>query len=278
MDTDRGVDEIMTQAKIKVAVAGARGRMGQEVVKMLLQDEQLQFVVAIDSKYNGEDIGRFVVGKELGVPMMTSMEEAFTTYQPDVLVDFTTPQSIWQHMQLALAHGVRPVVGTTGLTTEQMDELKKSYKEAALGAIIAPNFAIGAILCMKFASMAAKYMPHVEIIELHHDKKLDAPSGTALKTAELITQARSKMQQGHQEEEESIAGARGANYDGFRIHSVRLPGLVAHQEVLFGATGQTLSIRHDSISRESFMPGVNMAIKAVMNLDQLIYGLEHLLD
>jgi 4-hydroxy-tetrahydrodipicolinate reductase len=181
-------------------------------------------------------------------------------------------------MELALARGIRPVVGTTGLSPEQLKELANRFQEAQLGAIIAPNFAIGAILCMKFAAMAAKYMPHVEIIELHHDRKLDAPSGTALKTAELIAQARHSFKQGHPEEEELIPGARGAEYHGFRIHSVRLPGLIAHQEVLFGATGQTLSIRHDSISRESFMPGVNLAIKAVMNLDHLVYGLEHLLD
>lgn len=268
----------MTNNKIKVAVAGARGRMGQEVVKMLLQEEQFQFVVAVDTKFNGEDIGIYVGGKEIGVPITTSIEEAITTYKPDVLVDFTTPQTIYHHMDLALSHGVRPVVGTTGLTTEQMEELKRRSSEAGIGAIIAPNFAIGAILCMKFASMAAKYMPHVEIIELHHDKKLDAPSGTALKTAELIAEARTKVSQGHPDEEESIQGARGAEYEGFRIHSVRLPGMVAHQEVLFGATGQTLSIRHDSINRESFMPGVNMAIKAVMNLDHLVYGLEHLID
>lgn len=268
----------MTNNKITVAVAGARGRMGQEVVKMLLQDEQLQFVVAIDTKDEGEDIGKFVVGKEIGVPIYISLEEALTTFTPDVLVDFTTPQSIYRNMDIALTHGVRPVVGTTGLTTEQMEELKNRSKETGVGAIIAPNFAIGAILCMKFASMAAKYMPHVEIIELHHDKKLDAPSGTALKTAELIAEARTQFAQGHPDEEESIPGARGAEYKGFRIHSVRLPGMVAHQEVLFGATGQTLSIRHDSINRESFMPGVNMAIKAVMNIDYLIYGLEHLLD
>ncbi|MGD8189235.1 4-hydroxy-tetrahydrodipicolinate reductase [Brevibacillus ginsengisoli] len=268
----------MNHSKIKVAVAGARGRMGQEVVKMLLLEEQFQFVAAIDTKFNGEDIGKFVGGKELGVPIYTSIEEAFTTKKPDVLVDFTTPQSIYHHMDVALSHRVRPVVGTTGLTAEQMDELKKRSSESGVGAIIAPNFAIGAILCMKFASMAAKYMPHVEIIELHHDKKLDAPSGTALKTAELIAEARTMVSQGHPDEEESIKGARGAEYNGFRIHSVRLPGMVAHQEVLFGATGQTLSIRHDSINRESFMPGVNMAIKAVMNLDRLIYGLEHLID
>jgi len=264
--------------RIKVAVAGAKGRMGQEVVKMLVADDSLELVVAIDSKLDGIDVGEVVCGKSLGVFFVNSMEKALSQYKPDVLVDFTTPHSIYNHMQLALQYGVRPVVGTTGLSPAQIEEVTNRFAEAKLGAIIAPNFTIGAILCMKFAAMAAKYMPHVEIIELHHDRKLDAPSGTAVKTAEMIASARTQINQGHPDEEETLEGARGANYDGFRIHSVRLPGLVAHQEVLFGATGQTLSIRHDSITREAYMPGVNMAIKAVMNLDSLVYGLEHLID
>ncbi|GAA4708857.1 4-hydroxy-tetrahydrodipicolinate reductase [Brevibacillus fulvus] len=247
--------------QIRVTIAGANGRMGQEAVKMVQGDPGLLYVGPIDTRGTDEEV-----------------KARFAQLQPDVLVDFTTPQHVYRHLQLALQLGIRPVVGTTGLTAEQIAELTEQYKTAGLGGVIAPNFAIGAILCMKFAAMAAKYMPHVEIIELHHDRKLDAPSGTAIKTAEMIAASRNTLRQGHPDEEESIAGARGADYDGFRIHSVRLPGLVAHQEVLFGATGQTLSIRHDSISRESFMPGVNMAIKAVVNLEQLVYGLEHLLD
>ncbi|MCM3077865.1 MULTISPECIES: 4-hydroxy-tetrahydrodipicolinate reductase [Brevibacillus] len=247
--------------QIRVAVAGANGRMGQEVVNMLGQDEQLVYTGAMDTR--GDDAA-----------VRARMEEM----RPDVLVDFTTPHSVYRHLEICLQNGVRPVVGTTGLTPEQIQEMTKRFEEAELGCIVAPNFAIGAILCMKFAAMAAKYMPHVEIIELHHDRKLDAPSGTALKTAEMITAVREEYKQGHPEEKETIPGARGAEYQGFRIHSVRLPGMVAHQEVLFGATGQTLSIRHDSINRESFMPGVNMAIKAVMNMNGFIYGLEHLID
>lgn len=235
--------------------------MGQEVVKMLGLDPMLVYTGAWETR-----------GEEQAV--RAQLQEM----RPDVLVDFTTPHTVFRHMELCLEHGVRPVVGTTGLTPEQLQELTKRYEEAGLGGIIAPNFAIGAILCMKFAAMAAKYMPHVEIIELHHDRKLDAPSGTALKTAEMIAAVRAEINQGHPEEKETLPGARGAAYEGFRIHSVRLPGMVAHQEVLFGAVGQTLSIRHDSINRESFMPGVNMAIKAVMNLNGLLYGLEHLID
>lgn len=251
----------MIEKQIRVAVAGANGRMGQEVVKMLGEDPQLLYTGNLDTR-----------GDEQSVRVQ--LEEM----KPEVLVDFTTPHSVYRHLEICLQYGVRPVVGTTGLSPQQLQEMTDRYKEAGLGGIIAPNFAIGAILCMKFAAMAAKYMPHVEIIELHHDRKLDAPSGTALKTAEMIAEVRKELSQGHPEEKEIIQGARGAEYDGFRIHSVRLPGMVAHQEVLFGAVGQTLSIRHDSINRESFMPGVNMAIKAVVNMNQLLYGLEHLMD
>ncbi|KQL50140.1 4-hydroxy-tetrahydrodipicolinate reductase [Brevibacillus choshinensis] len=249
------------EKQIRVAVAGANGRMGQEVVKMLGEDTQSVYTGNLDTRGDDESI-------RLQLEVM----------KPDVLVDFTTPHSVYRHMEICLKYGVRPVVGTTGLTPEQLQEMTERYQDAGLGAIIAPNFAIGAILCMKFSAMAAKYMPHVEIIELHHDRKLDAPSGTALKTAEMIAAVREDLKQGHPEEKETIPGARGAEYEGFRIHSVRLPGMVAHQEVLFGAVGQTLSIRHDSINRESFMPGVNMAVKAVVNMNSLIYGLEHLID
>lgn len=249
------------EQQIRVAVAGANGRMGQEVVTMLGQDKQLVYVGALDTR--GED---------------EVIRARLDEMKPDVLVDFTTPHSVYRHLEICLQHGIRPVVGTTGLSQDEIQEMTRRFGEAGLGCIVAPNFAIGAILCMKFAAMAAKYMPHVEIIELHHDRKLDAPSGTALKTAEMIAAVREEIKQGHPEEKETIPGARGAEYEGFRIHSVRLPGMVAHQEVLFGATGQTLSIRHDSINRESFMPGVNMAIKAVMNMNGFLYGLEHLID
>lgn len=256
---------------IQVAVIGSRGRMGQEVVKMVLSDSDLKLVAEIDRP------GREYPANE-GTPFFSSLTEALEKAKPDVLIDFTTPQSVKENMEVALAYGVRPVVGTTGFTPEDIARLDKLCQEKQLGAIIAPNFAIGAILMMKFAREAAKYMPHVEIIELHHDQKLDAPSGTAIKTAELIQESRPELKQGHPGEEEVIDGARGGYYNGFRIHSVRLPGLVAHQEVLFGHTGQTLSIRHDSINRESFMPGVNLAVKKVMHLDRLIYGLEHIMD
>jgi 4-hydroxy-tetrahydrodipicolinate reductase len=267
----------ITMEKIRVAVAGPRGRMGSEAVKMISKDEMLQFVCGIDPKYNGEDVGAFLGLGNLSAPFVSDIRQALETYRPDVLVDFTTPHVVKQNMQIAIEEGVRPVVGTTGFTPEDIEELDALCREQGIGGIIAPNFAIGAVLMMKFAQEAAKYMPHVEIIEQHHDQKLDAPSGTAVKTAEMIQAARSEMKQGHPEEKETIEGARGGYYGGFRIHSVRLPGLVAHQEVIFGAVGQTLTIRHDSINRESFMPGVNLAIKKVMEHKGLIYGLENIM-
>ncbi|RKD25741.1 4-hydroxy-tetrahydrodipicolinate reductase [Ammoniphilus oxalaticus] len=256
---------------IKVAIAGSKGKMGVEAVKMVHADEAFTLVA---------EIGRpgSVYTEENGAPYFGDVAEALEKTKPDVLVDLTTPQSAKENMETALRLGVRPVVGTTGFSAADIESLDKLCREKGVGAIIAPNFAIGAILMMKFAREAAKYMPHVEIIEMHHDQKLDAPSGTAIKTAEMIQETRPELKQGHPEEEEVIDGARGGVVNGFRIHSVRLPGLVAHQEVLFGHTGQTLSIRHDSINRESFMPGIRLAINKVMEIEGLVYGLDQIME
>lgn len=263
---------------IKVAVAGATGRMGRETVKMVLADPELKLVAATSSSGNGEDIGTLVQNQPCGVALTKDLELALVETKPDVLVDFTTPHTVLSHTQLALKHKVRPVVGTTGFTPEQIDELDRQCKELGIGGLIAPNFSIGAILMMKFAAQAAKYFPNLEIIEYHGDQKLDAPSGTAIKTAELISQAREELRQGNPNEKETIEGARGGYYDGFRIHSVRLPGIFAQQEVIMGAFGQTLKIRHDSYDRAGYMPGVNTAIKKVMSTVGMVYGFEHYLD
>ena len=195
----------------------------------------------------------------------------------DVWIEFTIPKVAYEHTRFALEHGLAPVVGTTGFTTEEITDLIDLSREKNIGGLIAPNFAIGAVLLMQFAAQAAKYFPNVEIIELHHDKKKDAPSGTAVKTAELISQVRQPQEQGAPDEEESLPGARGANYQGMHIHSVRLPGLVAHQEVIFGSQGEGLTLRHDSYDRVSFMTGVNLGVKEVVKRHELVYGLEHLL-
>ncbi|MFC5467739.1 4-hydroxy-tetrahydrodipicolinate reductase [Cohnella suwonensis] len=263
---------------IKVAVAGATGRMGREVVRMVLEDPEFRLVAAVASTAEPVDAGTLVGKPDTGVIVSRVLADALAATRPDVLVDFTNPKSAMPNTEAALAYGVRPIMGTTGFTPEQIAALDKQCREQGIGGLIAPNFSIGAILMMKFSAMAAKYFPHVEIIEYHGDQKLDAPSGTSIKTAEWISQARQEMRQGNPNEEEVIEGARGGYYDGFRIHSVRLPGVFAQQEVVFGAFGQTLKIRHDSYDRAGYMPGVNTAIKKVMNATGMVYGFEHFLD
>ncbi|HEL2662285.1 TPA: 4-hydroxy-tetrahydrodipicolinate reductase [Streptococcus suis] len=253
---------------IKVIIAGFKGKMGSTAVEMVKGDVALSLAALVDPFATETEVD--------GVPVFKTKEEV-ASLEADVWVDFTTPKFAYENTRFALENGFAPVVGTTGFTPEEIEELTALSAEKGFGGLIAPNFAIGAILLMQFAAQAAKYFPNLEIIELHHDKKKDAPSGTAVKTAELISQVRQSQTQGAADEEELIAGARGAEFDGFRIHSVRLPGLVAHQEVIFGAQGEGLTIRHDSYDRISFMGGVNLGIKEVVKRSQLVYGLEHLL-
>ncbi|PZE21922.1 4-hydroxy-tetrahydrodipicolinate reductase [Paenibacillus xerothermodurans] len=266
-------------SRIRVAVAGASGRMGREVVKMVLNDDELELVAAVNYSSGLEvDAGRFVGLEPCGVTMSTDLELALVEGKPDVLVDFTTPHSVVANTALAIKHKVRPVIGTTGFTPEDIEHFDRQCKEQGIGGLIAPNFSIGAILMMKFAAQAAKYFPHLEIIEYHGDQKLDAPSGTAVKTAELIAQHREELRQGNPREQETIEGSRGGLYNGFRIHSVRLPGVFAQQEVIFGAFGQSLKIRHDSYDRAGYMPGVKVAIQKVMEYTGIVYGFEHFID
>ncbi|KHD84507.1 4-hydroxy-tetrahydrodipicolinate reductase [Heyndrickxia ginsengihumi] len=263
---------------IKVIIAGPRGRMGKEAVQLIAGQEHMELVAVLDHRYDGKLLSEVVEFSNAEVQIYTNIEECLQNTKADVLVDLTTPEFGYIHTKTALEYGVRPVVGTTGFTKEQLEELTQLAERKGIGCIIAPNFAIGAVLMMKFSQMAAKYFKDIEIIEMHHDQKLDAPSGTAVKTAEMISQAREEKIQGHPEEKETIDGARGANFEGMRIHSVRLPGLIAHQEVLLGADGQTLTIRHDSYNRASFMSGVKVSIETVLNLETLVYGLENILD
>ncbi|RHM55918.1 4-hydroxy-tetrahydrodipicolinate reductase [Mitsuokella sp. AF33-22] len=260
-----------------VIVNGACGRMGQAVLKAVQEADELELVGAVDIK-GGADTGTLVGLPASGILVETDLEALLERKKPEVMVDFTRPDVVFGNVMTALKHGTSPVVGTTGLSDEQKAEIAKAAEENATPAFIAPNFAIGAVLLMIMSRQAAKYMPEVEIIELHHDKKLDAPSGTAIQTAEMIAEVRKEHQQGNPDEFEKLPGARGANYEGMHIHSVRLPGYVAHQEVIFGGLGQTLTIRHDSMNRESFMPGVVLAAKKVRSLKGLTVGLDKLLD
>ena len=253
---------------IRIIIAGFKGRMGQAACQMVQGDSALDLVAVLDP---------FAQETEWqGIPVFKDKTDLIG-FDADVWVDFTTPAVAYENTHFALEQGFAPVVGTTGFTSEQITELKNFSRDKNLGGLIAPNFALGAVLLMQFAAQAAKYFPNVEIIELHHDKKKDAPSGTAIKTAELMAEVRKPIQQGASDEKELLAGARGANFDGMRIHSVRLPGLVAHQEVIFGNQGEGLTLRHDSYDRSSFMTGVNLGIKEVVKRHELVYGLEHLL-
>jgi 4-hydroxy-tetrahydrodipicolinate reductase len=208
----------------------------------------------------------------------SGLAEAIDESHPDVMVDFTHPTVVEANLRLALPRGVDCVVGTTGLTEDKLAELAQ-LATPGTALFFAPNFAVGAVLMMDFAARAARYMPHVEIIELHHDQKADAPSGTALRTAELVSAARGSAPAvpGRETELPGLEGARGAVVGHVHVHSVRLPGLVAHQEVLFGGQGQTLLIRHDTIDRTSFMPGVVLAVREVGALSGLIIGLDQMM-
>ncbi|WP_042355285.1 4-hydroxy-tetrahydrodipicolinate reductase [Bacillus rubiinfantis] len=265
--------------KINIIIAGPRGRMGREAVNLVMNTNHFELAAVVDHKFDGmmlSDLEGYQAA--VNVPIYTDIEKCLQAVEADVLIDLTTPEAGPHHAKTALLHSVRPVVGTTGFTKEQLLELEQLCQEKELGCIIAPNFAIGAVLMMKFSQMAAKYFPDVEIIEMHHDGKLDAPSGTAVKTAEMISAVREPKKQGHPNEKETLNGARGADYNGMHIHSVRLPGLIAHQQVMFGADGQTITIRHDSYNRASFMSGVKVAVETVMKQNVFVYGLENILE
>jgi 4-hydroxy-tetrahydrodipicolinate reductase len=266
------------QQKIRVAVSGAVGRMGLEVVRAVARDSELELTGAVDLQEIGQDIGKLAGLPPLGVEVVGDLQQLLDEGAADVLVDFTNPQAVVRNARAALAAGVSPVIGTTGIDELELEELQKVSDKTGCGVFIAPNFALGAVLMMDFSRRTARYFKHVEIIELHHDQKLDAPSGTAIRTAQMISESRAPFKQGHPAEYEKIDGVRGGEWEGIRIHSVRLPGFVAHQEVIFGDLGQTLSIRHDSMSRESFMPGVILAVKKVGSLKGLVIGLEKILD
>ncbi|MFJ7933466.1 4-hydroxy-tetrahydrodipicolinate reductase [Sporosarcina sp. NPDC096371] len=264
---------------IKIAIAGIRGRMGGAALQAITAAPDLEVVAALDYKYEGMYLHNSVITEEsVGVPFYTSLADLAAETHPDVLLDVTDPDAVFNNVKEAIALGICPVVGTSGLTKDQIEILSELSSSAQVGSIIAPNFSIGAVLMMKFSVMAARYLGDVEILEMHHDRKLDAPSGTAVKTAQMIMNVREPHVQGHPEEQEHQAGARGADVEGMKIHSIRLPGLLAHQQVLLGGEGELLTIRHDSFDRNSFMPGILMAAREVMSRKDLVYGLENIID
>ena len=259
---------------IRVVVQGASARMGREVVNALCHEPEVEVVGAVELQA-AEDFLPLPNGSGT-VPFSADLDYILTTCQPEVLVDFTTAQATMPAVRSATKHGVSLVIGTTGLTADDISEIDQLAKAHRVGAVVAPNFALGAVLMIHLAKVAAKYLDYAEIIELHHDRKVDAPSGTAISTARAMAAAKGKpffQPSGKGEAAES----RGQKLEGVTIHSVRLPGLMAHQEVILGAAGQTLSIRHDTINRECYMPGVVLAIKEVSKHKGLVYGLDTLL-
>ncbi len=250
----------MSTEPIRVGVIGARGRMGTEVVRAVEAVDDLEVVAMVDA---GD--------------WLFSVSDAGA----QVVVDFTHPDVVMDNIRWAIDNGIHCVVGTSGFTPQRLDTLRQwSTERPDLGILIAPNFAVGAVLSMRFAQLAARFYESVEIVELHHPQKVDAPSGTAARTAELIAAARADAGLAAPPDATTTAadGARGAEVNGIRVHSVRLAGLVAHQEVLFGAAGETLTIRHDSVDRVSFMPGVLLAVRRVASRPGVTVGLESLLD
>jgi 4-hydroxy-tetrahydrodipicolinate reductase len=242
---------------IKVGVIGAAGRMGSTVCDAVSSDADLELVARVD--------------------VDDSLDELVAA-GAEVAVDFTTPQTVTDDVRFCLANGIHVVVGTTGLSDADLGEIETAARDSDANAFVAPNFALGAVLMMTFAAQAAPYFDSAEIVERHHENKLDAPSGTSLRTAELMNDARTKEWPAPAGSKETLDGSRGGDAGGVRIHSLRVRGSVAHQEVVLGSPGETLTIRHDSLDRSSFMPGVLLAVKKVASLEGLTVGLENLLE
>lgn len=256
----RSVERVNTAAPIRVGVLGAKGRVGRAICEAVQQADDLELVAGVDK---GDGLDQLVAARA------------------QVVVDFTHPDVVMDNLKFLISHGIHAVVGTTGFDDARLDRVRSWLAEQpSVGVLVAPNFAIGAVLSMRFAEAAARFFDSVEVIELHHPNKADAPSGTAYRTAALIAQARAKAGRGPSPDATTTAreGARGADVDGVRVHSVRLAGLVAHQEVLLGTQGETLTIRHDSIDRTSFAPGVLLGVRQIAQRPGLTVGIDSLLD
>lgn len=284
----------MTQAPaskpLSVVVAGALGRMGAEVIKTVVAAADCQLVGAVDTTpgKEGADVGLELGLGELEVAITADFEgtlcQASQAVRNDgpgqgaVLVDFTHPSVVYEHTRAAIAYGVHPVIGTTGLSPEQLSELAQFAAKASVGGAVIPNFSVGMVLLQQAAAAASRFYDFAELTELHHNRKADAPSGTCIKTAELMEDLGKSFNPLQVEEHETLAGCRGGQREsGLRLHSIRLPGLVAHQEVMFGAPGETYTLRHDTIDRSAYMPGVLLTARKVRQLEGLVYGLERLL-
>ncbi len=263
---------------IKVGVVGALGKMGREVVKAVINADDTELVMAVDIAGEGTDAGIAACNKTTGITVETDIKKAIETKRPDIIIDFTQPNGIFEHVSTYIKNKVKSVIGTTGLKEEQIAELKKLSKENNTGCLIAPNFSTGAVLLMMFSKQAAKYFKNAEIIELHHNQKKDAPSGTAVKTAQMMAEENPDFTYGNCPESELIKGSRGgvANSN-IHIHSVRMPGYIASQEVIFGASGQIFKMAHHSMDRTCYMDGVLLAVRYTYDNNEFIYGLDNIM-
>jgi 4-hydroxy-tetrahydrodipicolinate reductase len=261
---------------ITVLVHGALGRMGREVTAAICRDPELEMVGGVDIKATQEHLTLPDTSKK--VPLSSDLSSLLKSLQPKVLVDFSIAEASLSAAHTAIKQGVNVVIGTSGISDDSLKEIDQLSKANKVGAVVSPNFALGSVVLLHLAKIAARFFEHAEIIELHHHEKADAPSGTALATAREMLKSRGKPFVYPSTKKETLSGTRGGQIDGVAIHSVRLLGLVASQEVIFGAPGQTLSLRHDTISRECYMPGVILAIKEVVKRQGLVYGLDILLN
>jgi 4-hydroxy-tetrahydrodipicolinate reductase len=262
-------------APIRVVINGVSGKMGVETLKALSTDKDVQPVGGVARKAQGDALS--LPDGSGAIPYGTDLDSVVERTKPDVIVDFTAAAGAREAAKVAAERRVHFVTGTTGLSPADLAEIDRRAREANVGAIVAANFAVGAVFLMHLAKLAARHFEHAEIIEMHHDRKLDAPSGTALATARMMAEARDKGFTENVPEKVTLDHTRGGSFAGISIHSVRLPGLMAHQEVILGAAGQTLTLRHDAISRECYMPGVLLAVKKVGQTQGLTVGMERLM-
>ncbi len=267
-------EEIM----IKIGVVGALGKMGKEVVNAVLNAEDTKLVFASDIFNEGIDIGAVTGSKPCGVCIKSDIEKAIDETNPDIIIDFTQPSVIYEHVCLYMGKKIKSVIGTTGLNDEQINNLKLLSEKNSTGCLIAPNFSTGAVLLMMFAKQASKYFSNAEIIELHHNKKKDAPSGTAIKTAQLMGEQNNDFTKGNCLETELLKGARGAvTSNNIHVHSVRMPGYIASQEVIFGSDGQILKLAHHTMDRSCYMAGVLLAVRYIYDKNEFVYGLDNIM-
>jgi len=277
----------ISKKTIPVLVSGALGKMGREVLIAVTKSKNCELVAAVDinKENNGKNISEFIDVKDSDIFISNDLEGSLCSLSQSfrdsnikpVMVDFTHPDSVYENTRAAIAYGVCPVIGTTGLNQSQINELSSFAEKASIGCAIVPNFSVGMVLLQQAASVAAKFYDNIELIEMHHNQKADSPSGTCIKTAEMIEEYPKQFNNKIVTESESLKGVRGGVRDsGINIHSIRLPGLLAHQVVIMGSPGETYTIKHDTIDRKAYMPGVLEAIKNIGSYESLVYGLEKL--